>query len=159
MPVAIGYDAETKGNVTRERNGIWNLSEWWWDILADGRNWFSSVHSKRPIIFTRWVWCVVDYWQKWKTKIYFLDPKYYKDSDGNYWLDYGDGKGYVPYSPEMERLANGYYVDENGDYWEQSDEGLNRYTPEIEPLNDGYYQNKEDGYWVKDSLGFRIYEG
>ena len=56
------------------------------------------------------VWWITD--KNGGRRYEFPDPKYYQDSDGNYWVDYGDGKGRVPYSPEMERLANGFYQDE-----------------------------------------------
>ena len=55
------------------------------------------------------VWWITD--KNGRQKYIFPDPKYYQDSNGNYWVNYG--RGYVPYSPDMERLANGYYVDEN----------------------------------------------
>ena len=86
----------------------------------------------------------------------FFPILFYRDGNGNYWVHYGDRNGYVPYSPEMDELVNGYYQDENGDYWEQSDRGLSRYTPKTESPPDGYYQNNAHSLnWVKNDNGFR----
>ena len=97
------------------------------------------------------------YWQSDATGFHPYvpnDPVYSQDNNGNYWVDYGDGRGFVPYTSKVERLQNGFYEDATGDFWEQSDEGLKKYTPQMEPLPDGYYLNTIDGiYWVREIFG------